>query len=61
MLSFFFIKQNDLYLANDRIRAYYTNQQFVQDKLNAKFFLSKNNAIAMVVALGLDNLEIVED
>lgn len=60
MPIFFFIKQNDLYLANDTIRAYYANQQFVKDKLNAKFFLSRNNAIAMVTVLGFDNLEIVE-
>lgn len=49
-----------MYLANDTIRAYYVNQQFIQDKLNAKFFLTRNNAIAMVTVLGLDNLEIVE-
>lgn len=52
--------QNGQYLANDRIRAYYVNQQFVEDKLNAKSFLHRNNAVAMITALAIDNLEIVE-
>lgn len=49
-----------MYLASDRIRAYYVNQQFVEDKLNAKSFLQKNDAVTMIARLALSNLEIVE-